>query len=111
MPLAVLPAKLTSEEVNPVTGSLNWTPKVIGELPVGSAWLAPWLMIAVGGVVSMVRVGPVTGVLATDGATTTPLNSCRARVPLPVLPVTGTVQARPRPGGVAAAPDARPPRT
>src|SRR6266480_1818778 len=47
VPLMVTPAPL-----KPLTGSLNTAVKLIGELLVGSAWPAAWLMVTAGGVVS-----------------------------------------------------------
>ena len=38
-PVAVLAVSVTSPVTNPVTGSLKTTEKLIGEVPVGSAWL------------------------------------------------------------------------
>jgi hypothetical protein len=46
----VLPAKLTSDPVNPVTGSLKTTVKSTGEALVGSTCATAWSMVTVGGV-------------------------------------------------------------
>src|SRR5262245_23468803 len=47
VPPTVLPAKLTSDPVKPVTDSLNTTVKLIGDAMVGSAWPAAWLIVTV----------------------------------------------------------------
>src|SRR5947207_14194809 len=49
VPLSVTPALL-----KPLTGSLNTAVKLIGELLVGSAWPAAWLIVTEGGVASEV---------------------------------------------------------
>src|SRR2546426_11614069 len=46
----------TSAPVKPLTGSLNTAVKLIGAALVGSAWPAAWLIVTVGGVVSIVTV-------------------------------------------------------
>jgi hypothetical protein len=48
-----LPVRVTSAPVKPVTASLKTTVKLIGERLVGSAWLAAWLMVTVGAMVSI----------------------------------------------------------
>src|SRR5262249_26348905 len=52
VPPRVLPAKLMSPAVNPVTVSLNVTVKLIGLALVGSVWPAAWLIVTVGAAVS-----------------------------------------------------------
>ena len=52
VPPAVLPAKLMSLAVKPVTVSLKVTVKLIGLVLVGSAWPAAWLIVTLGGTVS-----------------------------------------------------------
>src|ERR671914_443932 len=47
-----VPPIVTSAPVKPLTGSLNTTVKLIGEALVGSAWVAAWLIVTVGAVVS-----------------------------------------------------------
>ena len=54
VPPAVLPAKLMSPAVKPVTVSLKVTVKLIGLALVGSAWPAAWLIVTLGCVLSMV---------------------------------------------------------
>src|SRR2546422_7251799 len=51
---------VTSVPVKPLTGSLNAAVKLIGDVLVGSAWLAAWLIVTVGGVMSLDTV-TVTG--------------------------------------------------
>ena len=51
VPVSVPPAvpdNVASPVAKPVTLSLNTTVKLIGEVPVGSAWPAAWLMVTVG---------------------------------------------------------------
>src|SRR5204862_55878 len=83
---------------------------LIGELAVGSAWPADWLMIADGATVSIVRGWLVTGALDTAGDTTPPLASRSASVPLPLIPLTVTVHVSPAPtwAGVPITPLAEP---
>src|SRR5437867_4052326 len=50
--LPILPLSVTPAPVKPLTGLLNTAVKLIGELLVGSAWPAAWLIVTVGGVVS-----------------------------------------------------------
>ena len=50
-----VPVIVTSLPMNPVTGSLKTAVKWIGELLVGSAWPAAWLIVTVGAAVSIVR--------------------------------------------------------
>src|SRR5262249_62082282 len=59
LPRTVLPAKLTSLAVKPLTGSLKTTVKRIGEALVGSGCPAAWLMVTVGGTLSKVTVRSV----------------------------------------------------
>src|SRR5687767_5113814 len=59
LPPAV-PPMVTSAALKPLTASLNTAVKVIGPAPVGSACAAAWLMLTVGGVVSLATV-TVTG--------------------------------------------------
>ena len=54
VPPTVLPAKLMSLAVKPVTVSLKVTVKLIGLALVGSAWPAAWLIVTLGAVLSMV---------------------------------------------------------
>src|SRR5688500_2490809 len=55
-----VPPIVTSAALKPLTASLNTAVKVIGLAPVGSACAAAWLMLTVGGVVSLATV-TVTG--------------------------------------------------
>src|SRR5947207_2908023 len=47
-----VPLMVTPAPVKPLTGSLKTAVKLIGELLVGSAWPAAWLIVTEGGVVS-----------------------------------------------------------
>src|SRR5918992_1006073 len=47
-----VPPIVTSVPAKPLTGSLKTTVKLIGEALVGSAWVAAWLIVTVGAVVS-----------------------------------------------------------
>ena len=47
-----VPPRVTSPVAKSVTGSLKTTVKWIGATLVGSAWVAAWLMVTVGGVES-----------------------------------------------------------
>ena len=51
-----VPLNVTSPVAKPVTASLKTTVKLIGLLPVGSAWPDAWLMVTFGGVVSISHV-------------------------------------------------------
>ena len=64
VPLTVLPAKLMSPAVKPVTVSLKVTVKLIGLALVGSPWPAAWLIVTLGAVVS-----PPPGAAALNVAT------------------------------------------
>src|SRR5215204_7204421 len=44
-----VPLRVMSPAVNPVTSSEKTMSKTIGEVEVGSAWPAPWLMVTSGG--------------------------------------------------------------
>src|SRR5437762_11606963 len=47
-----VPEIVTPAPLKPLTGSLKTAVKLIGELLVGSAWPAAWLIVTAGGVVS-----------------------------------------------------------
>src|SRR5947207_61014 len=47
-----VPLMVTPAPVKPLTGPLKTAVKLIGELLVGSAWPAAWLIVTAGGVVS-----------------------------------------------------------
>ena len=49
--------------VNPVTGRSNTTSNTIGLVFVGSAWVAPWLIVTVGGESSFAIVPVATPVV------------------------------------------------
>ena len=55
-----VPAIVTSLPVKPVTASLKTAVKLIGEVLVGSAWPAFWLIVTVGAVVSTLKTVKVT---------------------------------------------------
>ena len=90
----MLPAKLTSEAVNPVTGSLNTTVKRIGPVFVGSACPVAWLIVTAGGMPSNVTLLSVLveAKLRFPARSVTALTGIDATtVPSPVIPVTLTV--------------------
>ena len=79
--------------VNPVTGSLNTTVKLIGEALVGSAWPAAWVTFAVGRVVSTVTVLSVLVDAALPWPAlswATPAPMVAVTVPSPTIPLTST---------------------
>ncbi len=80
--------------MKPVTILLKTTVNRIGELPVGSAWAAAWLIVTVGGVTSRVTTLSVL-VEAAFGfpavSVAAPAGTLATTVPFPVIPVTVTV--------------------
>src|SRR5438046_9799184 len=89
VPLIVTPAPL-----KPLTGSLKTAVKLIGELLVGSAWPAAWLIVTAGGVASegtvlSVLAGAVLGLPAASCATATAVLAIT--VPWVRLPLADTV--------------------
>src|SRR5262245_5773693 len=94
VPPAVLPARLTSDAVNPVTGSLNFTSNLTDGTLVGSACPAAWLMVTAGPVMSNVTVLSVLvhAVLGTPlPLTAAPAGTRATTVPELAMPVTETV--------------------
>src|SRR6185503_10072278 len=94
VPPAVEPANDTSLVANPFTDSLNTTSKTTGEVAVGSAWAAAWLIVTVG----RRELNVTTLSVLVDARLNLPTASAAApagmfatTVPLPVMPVTDTL--------------------
>ena len=92
-PPAVLAESVTSPVTKSVTGSLKTTVKLIGEVPVGSAWPTAWLIVTVGAVTSHVTVLSVLvdAAFGWPPLVATPAASEAITVPLVVIPVTATL--------------------
>ena len=94
MPPAV-PVSVTSPVAKSVTDSLKTTVKLIGLVPVGSAWPAAWLMVTVGrgGVVGDGVVGRGRGGVAVAGRVGGDAGGEveAMTVPAVVMPVTATL--------------------
>src|SRR6185369_7065472 len=103
VPVAVLPAVLTSAAVKPMTASLKTAVNMIVGILVGSSWVAALLIVTLGCVVSNITVieldagngVPVALVAAAAGMLT-------CTKPLPVMPVTATLYDGPVPVTAAA---------
>ena len=94
VPPTVLPAKLTSEASNPLTGSLKATVNRTGPAFAGSAWPAAWSIVTVGATLSnstalSVLVEARLGLPA--GSVAAPAGMPTLTVPVPVIPLTLTV--------------------
>src|SRR5262245_54377308 len=76
------------------TGSLKTTVKLIGLLLAGSAWVAAWLMVTVGAVVSYVTVLSVLVealLVLVAASVATPAAMEAITVPSPVIALTATL--------------------
>src|SRR5437899_1555997 len=92
-----VPLSVTPAPVKPLTGSLKTAVKLIGELFVGSAWPAAWLIVTEGGVVSggvkltLLSV-LVEAVLVLPAAScATPAAMLAITVPALLMPLTATL--------------------
>src|SRR5437868_6133752 len=99
-----VPPSDTSPVAKSLTASLNTTVKWIGDVLVGSAWLAAWLIVTVGAVMSKVTV--LSTLLAAGWALPAaswalPAATVAMTVPLPVMPLTATSYAVPLPDTIA----------
>ena len=90
----MLPAKLTSEAVNPPTGSLKATVNRTGPAFVGSAWAAAWSIVTVGATLSnSTALSALVEVRLPfpAGSVAPPAGRLATTVPVPVIPLTLTV--------------------
>src|SRR5262249_42593155 len=90
VPPTVLPAKLTSDPVKPVTDSLNTTVKLIGEALVGSAWPAAWLIVTI----ALIPSQATLVCLHVDAALLSPSASCAAQAGMDAPPVPSSPTRR-----------------
>src|SRR6266513_1704461 len=89
-----VPLMVTPAPVKPLTGPLKTAVKLIGELLVGSAWPAAWLIVTVGGVASKLTLLSVL----VEAVLRLPAASCAApaamlaiTVPAVLMPLTATL--------------------
>src|SRR6266480_1571038 len=88
---------LLSVLVKPLTGSLKTAVKLIGELLVGSAWPAAWLIVTEGGVVSAGVKLTLLSVLVEAmlrlpaASLATPAGMLASTVPALLMPLTATL--------------------
>src|SRR5207248_164535 len=89
-----VPLMVTPAPVKPLTGPLKTAVKLIGELFVGSAWPAAWLIVTAGGVASKLTLLSVLveAVFRLPAAScATPAGMLAITVPSVVMPLTATV--------------------
>src|SRR6266513_2004481 len=92
-----VPLMVTPALVKPLTGSLKTAVKLIGELLVGSAWPAAWLIVTEGGVVSagvkltLLSVLVEAMLVLPAASRATPAGMLASTVPALLMPLTATL--------------------